>query len=115
MTPDQFATLALSLPEAVESSHHGTRDFRVNSKVFATLGNPDAEWGVIKLTPELQDSFVEVLPEAFIPVPGGWGERGYTRVRLEQASEREIGSALTQAWKLVAPKRLIHRLDGFTI
>lgn len=111
MTAEQFAKLALSLPEAEESSHHGTRDFRVNKKVFATLGNPDADWGVVKLTREHQDSFVEARPEVFIPVPGGWGERGYTRIRLAKASEQEIGSALTLAWKLVAPKRLVNRLD----
>ena len=111
MSPDQFSKLALSLPEAVESTHHGTRDFRVKSKVFATLGNPDAEWGVVKLTPELQASFVEALPDVFVPVPGAWGQRGYTRVRLEKASEKELGSALTQAWMLVAPKRLIYHLN----
>ena len=30
----------------------GTTDFRVGSKIFATLGNPDAAWGVIGLTPD---------------------------------------------------------------
>lgn len=106
MSPEAYAALALSLPEAVESSHHGTRDFRVNGKVFATLGNPDASWGVIKLPSELQGSLVETLPGVFVPVPGAWGQRGYTRVRLEDAPEAAIGSALTAAWKLVAPKRL---------
>ena len=50
MTADEFRRLALSLPEAVESSHMDHPDFRVAGKIFATLG-PDETWGMVKLTP----------------------------------------------------------------
>ena len=34
-------------------------DFRVGGRIFATLGYPDDEWGMIKLTPEEQRKFVQ--------------------------------------------------------
>jgi hypothetical protein len=33
-----FRRVALSMPEAAEGSHFGNSDFRVNGKIFATLG-----------------------------------------------------------------------------
>jgi hypothetical protein len=54
VSPDDFRRLALALPEAEERAHGGRPDFRVRGKVFATLGWPDAEYGMVKLTPEQQ-------------------------------------------------------------
>jgi hypothetical protein len=34
MTADEFRTLALQLPEAMESAHMGHLDFRVLNKIF---------------------------------------------------------------------------------
>ena len=34
-------------------------DFRVKGKIFATLGVPDAGWGMVKLTPKQQKKFVK--------------------------------------------------------
>ena len=52
--PD-FRRIALSLPEATKGAHMGHPGFRVRNKIFATLGVPDAAWGMVKLTPEQQD------------------------------------------------------------
>ena len=71
MTADEFRNLALSLPEAVESAHMGHPDFRVGGKIFATLGAPDEDWGMVKLTPEQQKQFIREEPEIFVPVKGG--------------------------------------------
>ena len=46
MTAEQFRRLALSFPEAFESSHMKHPDFRVRGgKLFATLAYPDKKWG----------------------------------------------------------------------
>lgn len=82
MTENEFRNLALCLPEAVESSHVDHPDFRVRRKVFATLGYPTEEWGMVKLTPEQQALFVRIEPKVFKPVKGGWGLRGATNVNL---------------------------------
>src|SRR6185436_13800003 len=99
--------LALSLPEAVESAHMGHPDFRVRGKIFATLGFPDAAWGMVKLTPEQQAAFVESMPGVFQPVKGGWGRGGATNVRLRAATARALLPALVTAWRNVAPARLV--------
>ena len=50
MTPEAFRKMALSLPEAVESSHMGHPDFRVGGKIFATLGYPEDDCAVLVLS-----------------------------------------------------------------
>jgi hypothetical protein len=106
VTPEDFRRSALSLPEALESSHMDHPDFRVRGKVFATLGYPDIEWGMVKLTPEQQVSFVREHPGVFVPAKGAWGRRGSTTVRLEAADEPTVRHALVLAWRNVAPKGL---------
>jgi len=107
MTPNQFRRIALSLPAAQEGAHMGTADFRVGGKIFATLGNPGAASGVIGLTPDQQALLIETTPEVFVAVPGGWGARGWTRVRLAAADAATLKSALTMAWQNRAPKKLM--------
>ena len=68
MTADEFRSLALSLPEAAESAHMDHPDFRVRGKIFATLG-PKEEWGMVKLTPEQQATFLRTEPEVYHPAP----------------------------------------------
>ena len=70
MTANDFRKIALSFPEAIESAHMNHPDFRVRGKIFATLGYPDENWAVVKLTPEEQKSFVRADPDVFQPVKG---------------------------------------------
>ncbi|HKQ97863.1 MAG TPA: MmcQ/YjbR family DNA-binding protein [Candidatus Polarisedimenticolia bacterium] len=107
MTPAQFRKLALALPEAEASSHMGHPDFRVGGKVFATLGYPDAGWGMAKLTPDQQDAFMAMKPEVFKPAAGAWGLRGATCVLLKDAPAGLVRDALKAAWTNTAPKSLL--------
>lgn len=106
ISPEAFRALALSMPGAIESSHMGTVDFRCG-KIFATLGNPDADWAMVKLTPDQQEMRVAAEPEVFVPVPGGWGKGGATRLRLALCDELTARGALIDAWRNVAPKTLL--------
>jgi hypothetical protein len=110
--PQQFRKLALSLPEAREGSHMGTADFRVRNKIFATLENPDPAWGVVALAPDQQALLAETNPGVFMPVPGSFGMRGWTRVRLAAVDARTLKHALTLAWHNRAPKKLIAGRKG---
>lgn len=107
MSSSRFRRVALSLPAAVEGSHQGRMDFRAGKRIFATLGYPDDRWGMVKLTPEQQSRLVEAEPEIFRPVPGAWGKQGYTNMRLAKADPTTLRSALTLAWRNVAPKTLL--------
>jgi hypothetical protein len=106
MTADNFRSLALSLPEACESAHMGHPDFRVGGKIFATLG-PDEDWGMVKLTPDDQASFLRAEPDAFRPASGAWGRRGSTIIQLRDAKAATVKRALIAAWRNTAPKRLL--------
>lgn len=106
MTADAFRRLALSLPEAIESSHMGHPDFRVGGKIFATLGAPDPSYAMVKLHPDQQEAFVSAEPAVFVPVKGGWGLQGATNVRLRPAKAKSVKVALATAWRNTAPPRL---------
>jgi hypothetical protein len=109
VTAKDFRRIALSMPEAIEASHMGTPDFRMGKKIFATLGYPDAAFGMVKLTPEQQGVLVAAEPKVFVPVPGGWGRSGYTNVRLKAADAVTLKSALAMAWRNVAPRSMVQR------
>jgi hypothetical protein len=89
MSSGGFRKVALALPGTGEGAHQGHGDF---------------SWGMVKLTPEQQAVRVDAEPEIFRPVPGGWGKHGNTHVRLARADATTLHSALTMAWKNVAPK-----------
>ena len=83
----------------MESAHHGHPDFRVTGRIFATLGYPDRDWGMVNLTPDQQQSFVGDFPETFVPAKGAWGKQGSTTVRLDSVDGEALGHAITLAWQ----------------
>jgi len=52
ITPNEFRRIALSMPEASEGEHMGHPDFRMGGRIFATLGHPDGDCGVVMLAPD---------------------------------------------------------------
>lgn len=107
MTPRDFRKLALSFPETVEAQHMGHPDFRVAGKIFASIGYPGPQWGVVKLTPRQQHALTRRAPRVFTPVKGTWGRRGNTMVNLEAATAVPVRQALHAAWSNTAPRRLV--------
>jgi hypothetical protein len=91
--------MALSMPQASEGAHMGHPDFRVSGRIFATLAYPHRGFAMVKLTPEQQELFIKSNPKGFMPVPGGWGLRGATHVRLRAAGKKVVREALTMAWR----------------
>jgi len=104
MTRDDFRRIALALPEATQGAHLGTVDFRVRNKIFATFGPRDPRLAVVKLTLDQQGIVCAAEPAIFAPIPGAWGRKGWTHVTVEAADEATLASALTMAWRNVAPK-----------
>jgi hypothetical protein len=107
MTTDQFRRLALSFPEVSESAHMNHPDFRVAGKIFATLGYPDDDHGMVVLPVEEQTRLVRTQPTAFSPAKGAWGKRGSTTVRLALVDRATLRRALEIAWRNKAPKDLL--------
>src|SRR5262245_43565063 len=105
-TPKDFRRLALALPETEERRHMNHPDFRVAGKIFATLGYPNRQHGMVRLTPAQQQEFSDSCPAAFSPVSGAWGRRGATSVLLAKADQRVLKAALLAAWRNYAPAAL---------
>src|SRR5437660_4978150 len=105
MTIDQFRKMALEIPTAVERSHMNHPDFRVAGKIFASLGVPDQNWGMVKLTPEQQRTFIKKAPMVFKPCSGAWGRAGATNFYLASARASVVRTALNAAAKNVASRK----------
>ena len=109
MTANDFRKLALSFPEAIESAHMAHPDFRVRGKIFATLGYPDKDFAVVKLTQDQQRELVRSDPKVFRPVKGAWGRRGNISVHLPAANMEKVREAIGAAWRNTAPKKLAEK------
>ena len=109
MTQDELVAFALGLPEAIENAHFGTRDFRVRGRIFMTL--PSEEFCVVKFKPDQQQMALAMTPEVVSAVPGGWGERGATRLYYARGDDATVRAVVRQAWKNAAPKSMMAKED----
>jgi len=112
----RFRAIALAIPGAVEKEHWSRPSFAAPGKgrmlgkagpIFAVLW-PDDGKAVLKFTPEQQEEMIAAKPGMYEPVPGAWGERGYTLIRLRgkgAAGVGEVKRAVGMAWgNVVRPK-----------
>jgi hypothetical protein len=105
MNSDEFRKMALEIPTAIEQSHMNHPNFRVTGKIFASVGIPDENWGMVKLTTEQQQTFIKKAPTVFKPSSGAWGRQGYTNVYLASARKSVVRAALDAAAKNVASRK----------
>jgi hypothetical protein len=108
-TLQQARKLALALPDATESDHHGMASFRVRGRIFATV--PDSAHMRIMLDEyEIRAAVAEnpAVCEEFY-----WGKRlACVVVALKPASSTLLAELLTEAWLRKAPRSLVARLPG---
>lgn len=107
-----FRRIALSMPEAIESAHMAHPDFRVGGKIFATLGYPDEDHGMVILPPEEQARLVRTHSKVFTAAKGAWGRSGSTSVRLELIDRATLRRVIEIAWRKRAPKRMQRKASG---
>lgn len=109
----RFRAIALAMPGAIEKPHWSRPSFAAPGKgkksgpIFAVLW-PDEGKAALKFTPEQQAEMIAAKPGMYERVPGAWGERGYTLVRLRgkgAAGAAEVKRAVGMAWgNVVGPK-----------
>ena len=95
-TDKDLRRIALSLDGVTEAPHFDRAAFKV-ARIFATMP-PDGLTANLKLEAGEQELKCLTAPEAFAPVPGGWGRMGWTTVTLGKVRAEELASALTTAW-----------------
>jgi hypothetical protein len=103
VSAERARALALSLPQASEAPHFHLAAFRTPRKIFATLDEATPRMNLM-FDPDLRDFYMEQAPDAFSPVPGGWGRNGATLCDLRVVDEPTLVSALQAAHLLAAPK-----------
>ena len=101
--PERAREMALALPLASEAPHFDRMAFRTPRKIFATLKATACDLNLM-FDPDLRDFYCEQAPDAFAPVPGGWGRNGATRCDLRKVDEATLASALLAARQLAEPK-----------
>ena len=106
VSADRARDLALALPAVTEAAHWHRRAFRTPRRIFATL-DADARDLNLMFNQDLRDFYCALAPQAFSPVPGGWGRRGATCCNLDAVDEDTLVSALSAAYQLAArrPKK----------
>ena len=102
VSPERAQALALALEGASAAPHFHRTAFRTPRKIFATL-DPAGDLNLM-FDPDLRDFYCEQAPEAFAPVPGGWGRMGATRCDLARVDEATLNGALKAAHALAAPR-----------
>jgi hypothetical protein len=104
ISTDEARAAALALPEASEQDHHGRPSFRVEGKIFATLG--DARHVNVMVEEDGIRTAVQAHPGSCEEV--WWGKRlSAVRVDLDAADQALLRELLADAWERRAPKRLL--------
>ncbi len=106
--------ICLALPEATERVSHGAPAFFVGKQFVALWSEGHHEDAFAHLWcaagPGDQEALVEMMPERFFRPPYVGG-RGWLGVRLDSPiDDGELATLLEDAYRTVAPKRLLDRL-----
>ncbi len=113
----RLRNLCLALPEAHEVVSHGEPTFRVRNKMFAMFADAanhhgngrNAVW--LKAAPGNQALLLRAAPMRFF-VPPYVGPSGWVGVYLDgDVDWAELADLLRDAYRLVAPRRLLATLD----
>lgn len=114
---DRLRRICLALPEVTEKIAWGEPTFRVGGKMFVMFSNNHHNDGRVaawcNATHATQDLLARTSPERYF-VPPYQGTRGWIGVRLEddRADWGEVAEIVLDAYRMVAPKRLLTRIDS---
>ena len=113
---ERLRQICLALPEATERLSHGEPTWFVRGKkTFVTYADHHHDYRLAfwcAAPPGAQEMLVEAAPERFF-VPPYVGHRGWLGVRLDVPVDwDEIADLVADAYRQVAPKRLIAQLDA---
>jgi len=101
----ELCELGLKLPGVVEGTSYGTPALHVRRALLVRL-KEDGETAVVRVDPMDRDVLLEADPAAFFLTDHYVGYP-WILVRLARVPKGVLLELLDQAWRMVAPKRLI--------
>lgn len=111
-TLDDVRRLALALPNAEEKpSYNATAGFRAGGGRLFAREREDGESIALRVDPGERELLLAAEPEVFYIIDH-YRDHPWVIVRLANVPLDELEELLTDAWRLVAPKRLVARFDA---
>lgn len=103
--------ICMALPETTEKLSHGEPTFFAGGKrVFAMFSNNHHDDGHVAVwipaPPGLQEALIQEAPRVYYRPPYV-GVKGWVGIELECIGDEELAAHIQQAWRMVAPKKLI--------
>ena len=99
-----------ALPETTEKLSHGEPTFFVRKKVYAMFANNHHKDGHIAVwlpaASGVQAMLMNTWPDKFFRPPYV-GVRGWIGIELAAIDDEELASHIREAWRLIAPKKLL--------
>ena len=110
---EHLRAICLALPEATEKEAWGDPTFRVRDKIFAMEKRGDGRISVwLKAPHGFQEVMIAANPESCF-APPYVGRKGWIGIRLDRRPDwDEVGRMIERSYRLVAPKRLVSRLEA---
>ena len=106
---ERVRRICLGLPGTWEKISHGEPTWFVGKKVFAMFSNNHHHDGHIAVTVPaaigIQEMLIKKSPKKFYRPPYV-GVRGWIGIELERVTDKELALHLTEAWRLIAPRKL---------
>ena len=112
---ERVRRICTALPDCTEKLSHGEPTFFAGKKVFAMISNNHHNDGHIAVwvpaKPGMQELLIEEAPEMFYRPPYV-GCKGWVGIELGKIGDDQLASMLREAWRLIAPAKLLANLSA---
>lgn len=107
----EFAAIALELPEVEESLSYGRPSLKVRGKYMAGVNAKEKAFVLRLASVEEQDFLIEMAPQIYYITDH---YKGYPAVlaRPGKMTKKEARGRLQRAWRTQAPKTLVKKFDA---
>jgi hypothetical protein len=112
---ERVRRICLALPGTWEKISHGEPTWFAGKKVFAMFSNNHHGDGHVAVTVPaaigIQEMLIKKSPKTFYRPPYV-GVRGWVGIEVSRVSDKELAQHLEEAWKLIAPRKLVSEFDA---
>jgi hypothetical protein len=112
---ERVRRICLALPGTWEKISHGEPTWFAGKKVFAMFSNNHHNDGHLAVTVPaaigIQEMLIKKSPKTFYRPPYV-GVRGWVGIEVSRVSDKELAQHLEEAWKLIAPRKLVSEFDA---